>query len=210
MIVDLRHEQKAGGPDPKCGRRDQSGRLVMRDPKTITGICVHQTAVVFGASSSAVLAAKGDRNLARHRRALGVHAHVTAFQDGTGAIAYPLAAYVFHGNGLNAESVGLEIEGAYSGAKSIGEVPDGAVAAARELLERILDEGRKAGMPLRYIWAHRQSSPSRRGDPGAELWRRVVLEYAVPVLGLEMQPTRTWGEGRPIPREWDPSQPGAY
>lgn len=210
MILDLRHEQKPGGPDPKCGRLDKSGRLVMRDPSTVLGICVHQTAVTFGASPSAVLAAKGDRDLARHRRALGVHAHCTAFADGTGVLAYPLAAYVFHGNGLNAESIGLEIEGAYSGATALGEVPDGAVNAARELLVRILDEGRKAGMPLRYVWAHRQSSPSRRGDPGAELWRRVVLEYAVPVLGLEMQPTRTWGDGRPIPREWDPSQPAGY
>lgn len=208
-IVDLRSEQKPAGPDVKCGRIVQ-GRLMQRDPKTITGICVHQTAVVFGASSAAVLAAKGDRDLARHRRALGVHAHATAFQDGTGVLAYQLPSYVFHGNGLNAESIGLEIEGAYDGKADRREVPDGAVSAARELLARIVDEGRKAGMPLTHIWAHRQSSPSRRGDPGAELWRRVVLEYAVPVLGLETQPGRTWGEGRPIPREWDPHGIGTY
>lgn len=209
MILDLRHEQKPAGPDPKCGRIS-AWKLVMRSPQTITGICVHQTAVEFGASSAAVRAANGDADLARHRRALGVHAHATAFRDGTGALAYPLQAYVFHGNGLNAESIGLEIEGLYSGATDRHEATDGAVAAACELLSRIVEEGRAAGMPLRYVWAHRQSSPTRRGDPGAELWHRVVLEYAVPVLGLECQPERTWGQGRPIPHEWDERQGHPY
>ena len=59
-------------------------------------------------------------------------------------------------------------------------------------------------MPIEFIWAHRQSSASRRSDPGQSLWQEVVLAYAVPVLGLKTQPARIWGDGRPIPVEWQP------
>jgi hypothetical protein len=38
----------------------------------------------------------------------------------------------------------------------------------------------------------------------------VVLEYAVPVLGLKTNPRFTIGGGRMIPKSWDPDGMGSY
>ncbi len=186
-----------------------------RDPKRIDGIVLHQTACSFGPSDDAT---------ARHRRALGVACHAMAFRDGAAVLANPLPWTVLHGNGLNDRSLGLEIEGLYSGLEDDpSTVPDEAkrttwggrpdtvstllVAAGRRALRELVERGRAEGMPLRYIWAHRQSSGTRRSDPGETLWRAIVTEYAVPVLGMQTQPalvlaSKSSGPGRPIPAQW--------
>ncbi len=210
-ILDLRNDQKPGGPDPKCGKI-RGGQLVERDPSTIDAICLHQTAVVFGASQGAIRAANGDKDLARHRRALGVHAHVTAFTDGTFVPAYPLRAYVYHGNGANSRSIGLEIEGHYNGIPG-GALPEptaGTVQAAREACTWLLEAARAEGITLRYYLAHRQYSVSRRSDPGWYLWRAVGVDWCEARLGLQPLPTLVDRDGYPIPKTWDNRQGGAY
>ncbi len=211
MILDLRNEQKPGGPDAKSGKI-VGGRLVMRDPASIDAIVLHQTAVTFGASPAAVRAAKGDKDLARHRRALGVHAHVTAFTDGTAVAAYPLRAYVYHGNGANSRSIGLEIEGHYNGIPG-GQLaePDAAtIQSAREACTWLVEAARAEGITLRYYLAHRQYSRSRRSDPGWYLWRAVGVDWCEARLGLQPLPTLVDRDGYPIPKTWDPRQGGAY
>jgi hypothetical protein len=202
------------------------GKVVVRDPKTITGIVIHQTACTFGPSDNA------ER---RHARALGVACHALAFRDRTVVLANPLRWYVQHGNGFNDYSLGLEIEGRCSGLVDDpttapredlettwggppDDVTDDVVAAARVALDELVRRGREEGMPLEYVWAHRQSGPDRRSDPGEELWRRVVLEHAVPVLGLRTQPglvvvskkQKARKSPRPIPLAWDPAGIGRY
>lgn len=201
ILLDLSHEQPnppavATGASPK--HRVQRGAVVKRNPSNVVGIGIHQTACIFGPANDTE---------ARHRRALRVAAHCTAFRDGTCVFGNPLDWYVYHGNGLNAFSLGLECEGIYSGTLigSKYEIPDLAIESFRFGLKSLVDNGRAMGMPIRYVWAHRQSSPTRRADPGAEIWQRVVLEYGVAILGLETQVMHTWGAGRPIPREWDVS-----
>lgn len=212
MIVDLRSLQKAAGPDPRCGLI-RKGRLVMRDPKTIDAIVLHQTAKLYGVAPYQVLAAKGDRALAKHRRGLDVHAHVTSWTDGAFSAAYPLAAYVWHGNGSNARSIGLEVEGLYAGVPGRGEEPtDETIATAREAVRWIVEEAAREGITIRYVLAHRQYSDSRRADPGWRLWREVAL-WAEAELGLVTLPELVdseRGAGRPIPRQWDPRQSAAY
>jgi len=90
------------------------------------------------------------------------------------------------------------------------EVTGEIVVAGRAAIAWLVREGRKLGCPIEFVWAHRQSSASRQSDPGEELWRRIVLDWAVPVLGLKTQPGRVWGDGRPIPVEWDPDGVGSY
>lgn len=200
-------------------RTMEAGRIVEhveeRDPKRIDGIVLHQTACSFGPSD--------DAN-ARHRRALGVACHALAFRDGAVVLANPLRWTVLHGNGLNDRSLGLEVEGLYSGLEDDpSTLPDEAarstwggrpdvvsellVAAGRRALRELVERGRAEGMPIRYVWAHRQSSRTRRSDPGAVLWRRLIVEYAQPVLGLVAQPSmvlqsKSSGPGRPIPAAW--------
>jgi hypothetical protein len=93
----------------------------------------------------------------------------------------------------------------------VTDVTEAIVDAACDALTWMVEEGYAAGMPLEHIWAHRQSNKNRRADPGEELWKRVVLGYAVPVLGLRVQNVRrlqsksrkSRGWGRRIPHQWD-------
>lgn len=210
MILDLRHEQKPDGPDQRCGKI-RGGSLVMRDPASIDAICLHQTAVSFGASASSIAAAKGDKDLARHRRALGVHAHVTAFRDGTVVPAYPLRAYVWHGNGANQRSIGLEIEGLYNGKPggSNAEPDQTTIEGAREAMRWIVDTALAEGIHLQHVVAHRQYSRTRQADPGWTIWREVAL-WAESTLGLRTIPALAVDGGRPIPTSWDPRQSATY
>lgn len=210
MILDLRADQAPGGPSPGCGKLF-GGRLVMRDPRTIDAICLHQTAVVFGVSDQQVRAAKGDRELAKHRRALRVHAHMTAFTTGTAVAAYPLRAYVHHGNGSNARSIGLEIEGHYDGIPGgkLGDPDDRTIETAREAMRWLVAEAAREGITIRHVVAHRQYASSRRSDPGWRIWRDVAL-WSESALGLSTLPDLVDRDGRPIPRAWDARQTEAY
>jgi N-acetyl-anhydromuramyl-L-alanine amidase AmpD len=198
VILDLRVEQ----PDPPPlvrGRRKhlvRDGHVVVRDPATIDGIVVHQTACVFSASGTQIRAAEGNRDLARHRRALGVACHALAFRDGVVVLANPLRWYVWHANRLNARSLGLEVEGRYPGDPWTQQQANATALALLALVR----EGRDEGMPLRYIWAHRQSSATRAGDPGRDIWRLVVEVGRG--LGLETQPEMKVKSGQTIPPEW--------
>jgi hypothetical protein len=178
-------------------KRDRHGRIVMRDPSTVDAIVVHQTACKFGPASDPVK---------KHRRALNVSAHCTAFQDGTVVIGHPLLAYVFHGNLLNARSIGLECEGIFPGVMIPGHemISDLALAAYTTAMRILVEQARALGCPIKYVLDHRQSSASRRSDPGEEIHRKVVREFAVNGLGLKTQVDLVVGDGRAIPRAWDP------
>lgn len=191
---------------------------VIRDPSQVTGITIHQTAARYGVAQYQVAIADGDARLALAKRSLRVACHMMAFHDGFLAWPNPLDWYVYHGNGWNTCELGLEIDGNYPGVKD-GKTWNGkkptrvtpeVIRAARAAVELLVIEGRKLGMPIEYIHAHRQSSSTRRDDPGEELWKAVVLGFAVPMLGLKVEQGRTLGGGRPVPIEWDPNGVGRY
>lgn len=203
--------------NPKKFKR-VGGKPVIREPSQVTGITIHQTAAKYGVAPYQIHAAGGDERLALARRSLRVACHVMAFHNGFLAWPNPLEWYVYHGNGFNAFELGIEIDGNYPGVrggktwngKKATEVTPNLITAARAGIELLVREGRKLGMPIEYIHAHRQSSATRRDDPGEELWELVVLEFAVPVLGLKVERQRVLRDGRPIPLEWDPDGYGAY
>lgn len=192
-FLDLRAQQTEMGPPGACVVRH--GKMVIRDPKTVDTLLIHQAAVRFGQK-------KGQPS--RHHRSLGVHAHATAFDDGVFAFAYPLLAYVQHGNGSNSYSIGLEGEGLFNGLPGGKNAEPTAllIETMREACKRIVDEAHKEGATIKYVEAHRQHSATRTSDPGHGIWRHVVEEYCVPVLGLKTRPTRTTRDGKPIPKEW--------
>lgn len=215
-VIDLRSEQS----DPAPKSRVSGGRTVLRDPGSVTGIVLHQTATLYGVSDRQVKAAGGDADLALQRRALGVACHAMAFREGWVVIANDPRAYVHHANSLNAVSLGLEVEGNFPGRDSAPaattwggdptELTQETIEAAREGIRVLMEKGRAMGMPIEWVWGHRQSSSSRRADPSEGLWRSVVLDYAVPVLGLKTEPKKSFGDGLPIPLEWDPNGRGSY
>lgn len=186
------------------------GTVVRRDPSQVTGITIHQTACEFGASKALLKEAGGDLDKARHLRALGVACHVLAFNCGHVVHSAPFSWYVQHGNRFNSHTCGIEIEGRYNGLWKGDQVTNDTLEAACAALKYMVEEGRKMGMPIEWIYAHRQSSATRRGDPGAELWTRCVLMYAVPILGLKTDPGLTVGKGRPVPISWDANGKGKF
>lgn len=223
--IDLCAEQK-NPPPPKMMSNGKStnivktvrGKVVVRDPKIVTGIGIHQTACVFGPSNDI------DR---RNRRALNVPCHALAFRDGTFVTAFPLPWFVYHGNALNEFSYGLECEGKYPGLPDDPTTPqredeqstwggnptpldDLAIETFRAALKYLYEEGMKLGSPLQYVWAHRQSNGQKPSDPGYGIWKHVVLDYAVAKLGLKTQPEKVWRDGKTVPPQWDPKGVGKY
>jgi hypothetical protein len=125
---------------------------------------------------------------------------------------------LYTSNGLNSFTLGLEIEGiypGYPGAKVWGSNPatpftELARDSARFALKYLLDTGRAAGMPIEYLYAHRQSSGQKPSDPGFEIWQQVVLDYGVKVLGLKTRNEYVVGDGKPIPSAWDSTSKAKY
>lgn len=76
----------------------------------------------------------------------------------------------------------------------------------RNALGYLVEEGRALGMPIEFMWAHRQST-AKPSDPGEELWQRVGVEFGMKVLGLKPQcdlklKDRSGNWGKTIPIEW--------
>lgn len=196
------------------------GLVAKRDLEKIRGIVIHQTNTLFSVSESQIKAAGDNREEALHRRGLSVGCHVIAFEGASAGVecghvchVNPLTWHVYHAQHANNFAVGLEIEGKFPGLTRNEQLPASTriINAARLALKFIVTKARELGMNnLEFVWAHRQLSPRRRGDPGQELWQRVVLEYAVPVLGLKTDTEAVWSHGRPIPLAWDPAGKGHY
>jgi hypothetical protein len=211
---DLRSEQD----DPHPKSKTSGGRTVRRAVRAVTGVTIHQTAVEYGVAQYQINAAGGDEELALARRSLKVACHAMAFRRGFYTLSAPLDWLIYHGNGFNDTTLGLEIDGNYPGlrggttwnGKPATTLSDETVLAARAALYALVHEGRSLGMPITQLYAHRQSSKTRRSDPGQELWEAVVLDYAVPELGLVLDQSRVLRDGYPVPVEWDPDGKGSY
>ena len=205
-LISLSHERTAEPVRGKNKIKRVNGLALVRDPAVIDSIILHQTACHFGAG-------KGQP---RYRRALDVAAHCVAFNTGEVVLCTPLLWHVNHANGFNATSLGLEIEGKFPGSKfrkSKGFediLTEDALWAACEGLSLLVKGGRAMGMPIKYILAHRQSSSTRRADPGWEIWDKVALKYGREQLGLIPRPDLVDRDGRPIPKEWDEAATALY
>jgi hypothetical protein len=211
-FYDLRSEQ--ADPHPKS-KTDRNGKTVRRTPSEIDSIVLHQTAVKFAGSSNDAIA----------RRGLGVACHAIAFHPGFLVWTADPRWYIYHADRLNARSLGLEVDGNYPGCvgrqcgngKAETPLTDEVVKAARMGIKLLVEEGRRLGCPIKFIFAHRQCDSWRVADPGEGLWRRVVLEYAVPELKLVAQQSLTFTHpkgadrtGKPVPTNWDPNGVGKY
>ncbi|RZO57408.1 MAG: N-acetylmuramoyl-L-alanine amidase [Sandaracinaceae bacterium] len=229
-FYDLRREQDFVYRNGKRKVRKLAGVPVRRDVRRVVGVVLHQTACEYGLSNKLIDAAGGDEELALARRGLNVGCHAIAFRRGFFVATHDLDLHVNHGNRFNATTLGLEIEGHYPGLaddpKTVAredlrvtrgeELPgpdERTIETARVALRWLVETGRSMGMPIRFLYAHRQSSPTRRADPGEALWKGIA-PWARETLGLELAPRRVFstskGAGRPIPKAWDPAGFGGY
>lgn len=204
QLVDRRkYAAQAHGPK-------REWKVTGRTWKNTTGICLHQTACLLGE---------------REERWDSVGAHIGITRGGKLIWLHDFDRVVAHGNGWNAQTVGIEVDGLYAGIEGdLSTVWDDPSTPAREqpmtltleaartlvaTIEWICDEVAAQGGNVRALVAHRQSSGSRRSDPGEAIWKA-----AAPIakhLGLtDGGAGFKIGDGRPIPKEWDPSRSERY
>jgi len=170
---------------------------------TITGVTLHQTACVLGEDPN---------------RWLTCGAHFGVTRGGDVFWLHPIECRTVHAHKLNATTVGIELDGHYSGIagdQSTYWKPKGSrrvplhptpelVASAIQTIRWISAELTFYGGALRYLYAHRQASADRQSDPGSEIWKAVALP-AMAELRLTAGPKDfTLGDGLPIPEAWDP------
>lgn len=220
-ILELRDRMAVPNPTPvsfyDC--RHRATREVDRGPRPwslVTRICLHQTACRMG------------ENAPRYD-GLGAHGAVTA--GGKIFHEHDLNRIVWHGNGWNASSVGIELDGLFAGREDdpatavdealrttwddpstkIRELPTrpttAQVIAAQDYIRWIYCEVERHGGKIVDIVAHRQASKNRQNDPGQDVWQRVALPMREE-LGLGDYNGKVVGSGYPIPECWDSNHKG--
>lgn len=189
----------------------RGARVRSRPWAKVTGICLHQTACMLGE---------------RPGRWDSVGAHVGVTRAGAVIWLHGFDRIVAHGNGFNAQTVGIEIDGLYAGVegdpRTVWDDPSTpareqgmaltpeAIEATKQAIRWIVDEVEGYGGDVRALVAHRQSSGARRNDPGSAIWQAVALPM-MRELGLsDGGPWFAIGDGRPVPRDWDPSRDERY
>ncbi len=170
----------------------------------VTGITLHQTACVLGE---------------RPQRWANVGAHVGITRGGQRLWLHDFDVQVVHGNLWNEQCVGIEMDGLYAGVegdastvwddpstkqREVGMTPTPElIACALDTVRWICRRVAEHGGHVRALVAHRQSSRSRRNDPGSALWQAVALPLHAE-LGLSDGGVGFTLGGYAIPEAWDP------
>lgn len=200
-------------PDMLADARATASRAFVRGHRpwtSVTGICLHQTACVLGE---------------RPERWASIGAHVGVTRGGRVVWLHDFTSLVIHGNGFNAHTVGIELDGTYAGVEGDPRTfwrpaadprrqPQSPtaelVASARAAVRWICAEVARHGGAVSLLVAHRQASAERQSDPGSALWQAVALPL-MSELGLsDGGPSYKLGSGQPIPGAWDPSRVYPY
>lgn len=187
---------------------DPTKRRRRRDWSEVKGICLHQTAVILG------------ENVPRWET-LGAHIGIT--RSGKVIWCHDFDWKVWHANGFNNQTVGIEIDGMYSGIEGNertfwkpypGAEPQTltheAAEAARSTIRWVMRYVAMRGGKVDVLVAHRQATKKRRADPGEAIWKSVAL----PFLSAKNAKLRDGGpgfqidDGLPIPEAWDPDRVG--
>lgn len=189
--------------DRRIHARDYHKDGGSRPWKAITGICLHQTACLLGY---------------RPERYDTLGAHLGVMRDGHVVHVHDFDRVVWHGNGWNAKTIGIEIDGLYEGLvghpETVWDDPSTAVRetgmeilraqveATKDTIRWCASEVQRHGGEVRVLVAHRQSSKNRRNDPGEGLWKAVALPM-MDELGLSDGGIGFQVGGFPIPEAWD-------
>jgi peptidoglycan hydrolase-like protein with peptidoglycan-binding domain len=193
-----------------------------RKIKDIVGVTLHQTACVLGEKPG---------------RWDNVACHVGITRGGKVLWVNDFEKIVWHGHGFNRRTIGIEIDGHFAGLEPFNEetgewepdlstywrpkgskrepvsITEAQIKACKEVLRWLNRVVEEAGGDFKYCVAHRQSSGSRRGDPGEKTWKLVALPM------MEELDLTEGGEGYfildknkkpgfPISKEWDPRYEG--
>jgi N-acetylmuramoyl-L-alanine amidase-like protein len=170
---------------------------------SVTGICLHQTACLLGE---------------RPERCDTVGAHIVILRSGAWVWLHDFNREVAHGNGWNTRCVGIEVDGLFAGdendpstvwddpstkVREQGMAPTTAqVERLKQIIKWIVEETGENGGKISALVAHRQSSKSRRNDPGSAIWKHAAVPMMAE-LGLSDGGVGFEIGGYPIPEVWD-------
>jgi hypothetical protein len=177
--------RKAFEPPSSCTR--------VRDMKRVTGVVLHRTACLLGN---------------KPKRWETVNAHIGIAMDGTIILMHSWDKLIWHGHAPSSFTVGVEIDGNPEGVPGKWWKPGGGphditeqqVKAAGVLFDLLKREITASGGKFKDVIAHRQSTDQRDYDPGWQCWQKIGLPW-INAVGPN-DPTRTWGTGNPVPKEW--------
>ena len=145
--------------------------------------------------------------MALHQRFWKVPYHWVGLLNGDVLWNNPIVRYTYHGNGGNGPLVGVSLEGNYPGLeKNRKKKHNGydafTIDTGRATIRLAVNHSRDLGAPIEFLFAHRQYSAGRVGDPGEGWWKEIGIPMAKE-LNLEIKYTFKHGSGNKIPREWD-------
>lgn len=170
----------------------------------ITGVTLHQTACVLGE---------------RPGRWDSVGAHLGVTRAGMLPWLHDFDRIVWHGNGFNRRTIGIEIDGMFPGVigrkdtawhGEMMEPTDAQIDATIRAVRWIDATVTAHGGKLRYVLAHRQSSATRLPDPGEGVWKRAALPLMAELGLSDGGDGFKVDDGAPIPREWDERRTARY
>jgi N-acetyl-anhydromuramyl-L-alanine amidase AmpD len=150
-----------------------------------------------------------------------VNAHYGITQEGVAVCINDPMDMIWHAQRLSKTTIGIEIEGNYQGLEDNPNTlwrPGGGphtlnkkmLEAADAIFAELAFQFKRSGAEWKHVWAHRQSSASRRRDPGQEIWTHIGRDW-MEALGLSSESLgRSHGTGCPIPKQWDREGEGEY
>ncbi len=147
------------------------------------------------------------RRMALHARFWEVPYHYVALLNGDVLFNNDITRYTYHGNGGNALLIGVCLEGNYPGLEKNRkpkhhQYDEFTIETGRAALRLSVSKSRGEGAPCEELYAHRQYSDGRLGDPGEGWWKEIGLPVAKE-LNLQIRYNFKHGSGNMIPREWD-------
>lgn len=171
----------------------------IRTEEQIQGICLHQAGCHLGN---------------RPERWKTVITHFGIPRDGSIILVNHPYTMPWASNYFVRRSISIEVGGNFRGLEGKGwtlwkgggrrsVLNDGQVEACKKLIGWLLAECPR----IRTLWAHRQTNPNKRGDPGEAIWRRIALPV-IEDYGLDYDPnyTHPQSKGLKIPQQWDPER----
>lgn len=145
--------------------------------------------------------------MALHQRFWKVPYHWVGLLNGDVLFNNQITRYTHHGNGGNGPLIGVSLEGNYPGLernrkKKHNGYDAHTIETGRASVRLAVTSGRNDGAPVELLFAHRQYSDGRLGDPGEGWWREIGIPMALE-LNLERRVHFRHGSGNEVCREWD-------
>lgn len=181
-----------------------SGRI--RDWKKINGITLHQT---------------GCRMPTDFEKWHKLNAHYGVTSGGVAVCVNDPTMMIWHAQKLSHRTIGIEIAGNYPGIQGVEktlwkgggpahELTEEMIRATMEIITDIANKFVDLGKKKLYIYGHRQSSLTRRADPGSEIWQQIALRAEKEIEICETRGAFHTKKGRTIPNAWDDRIKGRY